>query len=192
MAFTRLRSLLFFVLSLLLVACASPLPARMRDEIAKSPPGTATVVFFTDFQCPFCRRTHAALEEATAQREGKVRVVLVHLPLRSHPDARGAAKAHVCAEAQGIDLGHALATSTDLSEATCESLAVKLGANPDLYRDCLGASSTRERLERDEGLYDSIEGDGVPILFIGKTRLDGQQSPRALLAAIDRAMNEKR
>lgn len=192
MAFPRLGTFLFSgLLSVALVACAPSMPARMRDEIAKSPPGTATVVFFTDFQCPFCRRTHAALEEAVAQREGKVRVVLAHVPLRSHPDARTAAKASICAEAQGVDLGRALATSPDLSEATCEKLAVKHGANPELVRACLGADATRERLERDEALYEAIEGDGVPILYIGKTRLDGQQSAPALLAAIDRAIAER-
>ena len=191
MAFTRLRPFLFVALLLSLLACAPSMPARMREELAKSPPGTATVVFFTDFQCPFCRRTHAALEEAVAQREGKVRVVLAHVPLRSHPDAPNAAKASICAEAQGIDLGHALVASADLSERTCESLAVKIGANPELYRLCLDAPSTRERLQRDEALYEAIEGDGVPILFIGKTRLDGQQSSAVLLAAIDRAIAER-
>jgi len=43
------------LLSVLAVSCAS-IPSVVKDEMAKTPRGTATVLFFTDLQCPFCRR----------------------------------------------------------------------------------------------------------------------------------------
>ena len=59
-----------------------------------------TVVEFTDFQCPFCRDMHDILRGAVA--DGELGVVVMHLPLeRIHPLAKPAAKASLCAEAQG-------------------------------------------------------------------------------------------
>src|SRR5262245_12821500 len=83
-----------------LTSCGE-IPGAIRGEIAKTEklsPGAVTVVFFTDFQCPFCRRTHAALRSLLEGRHGHVRVVLRHVPLPRHPDARTAARAAICVE----------------------------------------------------------------------------------------------
>jgi protein-disulfide isomerase len=84
--------------SSLLAACGAGVPPAIRDELARAPRGTVTVVFFTDFQCPFCRRTHAALAPIVAEHQGRVRVVTRHVPLHMHPDARTAARVAVCTE----------------------------------------------------------------------------------------------
>src|SRR5262249_55660951 len=47
-----------------LLSCGGDLPGVIRDEMTTTSQvkaGATTVVLFTDFQCPFCRRTHAAL-----------------------------------------------------------------------------------------------------------------------------------
>ncbi|MBV9948371.1 MAG: hypothetical protein JOZ69_16085, partial [Myxococcales bacterium] len=40
---------------------ANPVPAVIRDEMAHGPNGKVTIVDFMDFECPFCRMTHAEL-----------------------------------------------------------------------------------------------------------------------------------
>jgi hypothetical protein len=54
-----------------------------------------TLVEFSDFQCPFCRRWHdETYEPLLAAYPGKIRIVYRHLPLTSlHPDAFSAAPA---------------------------------------------------------------------------------------------------
>ncbi|WP_169927813.1 DsbA family protein [Labilithrix luteola] len=178
-------------LATLLAACGASVPAGIRDEMARSPKDTATVVVFTDFQCPFCRRTHAKLEEALEARPN-VRVVVRHVPLRSHPDARTAAKTAICAEkllppSAATATTDALFRSSDLSEATCMDFVVKLGASADDVRACLNAPATEERLAQDEALYVAAEGDGVPLLYVGNQRVDGEPSKAALAAALDKA-----
>lgn len=195
---------LLFSLLALLPACAE-VPLPIRDEIAttsKVQPGAATVVFFTDFQCPFCRRTHAALQPLLAQRQGKVRLVIRHVPLPRHPDARSAARAAVCFETLTVapdatrtgvlfqEYVHELMTSADLSEAACERIAEEHGVSPDAMRRCLADSAPDSRLEKDLLLFDMVHGDGVPLLFIGKTRLEGAQSRSSLEAALDAAGRE--
>lgn len=172
-------------LALVVGACGgATMPAALRDELARGPRGTVTVVFFTDFQCPFCRRTHAALEAAIAARHEPVRVVLEHVPLPSHPDARTAARAAICAQAQSIDLSRALFEAESLSAASCEAVAVGAGADRARFRACVAAPSTDERIDRDTQLFDSIDGDGVPVLFVGRARLEGEQSEASLARAI--------
>lgn len=183
-------ALLAFLLAL--SSCAAAPPPPIRDELARSPRGTVTVVFFTDFQCPFCRRTHAALAPVVAQHPGRVRVVLRHVPLNNHPDARTAARAAVCAESIAAydDLVHALFTSPDLGEAACEELAVDRGADREQFKRCVADPATDARIDRDTAMLDSLHGDGVPIMYVGRTRLEGSQTRRDIEAAVDDAMRD--
>jgi protein-disulfide isomerase len=187
---------LLALLPLLACACGGEVPVVIRDEIAKTRQMTGelsaeavTVVFFTDFQCPFCRRTHAALAPLVAARRGRVRVVMKHVPLPRHPDARSAARAAVCVEtitrALTDDYASALYQSQDLSEAACEELAVERGVDRARFQRCLAEPSTDARIERDLAMFDAVKGDGVPLLYVGRTRLDGAQSTSSLEAALD-------
>lgn len=186
-----LHRLAFFCLVLFALSCRPALPPAIGDEMAKTPRGQATVIFFTDFQCPFCRRTHAALEPLVEERKGRVRVVLKHVPLRRHPDARTAARAAICVEALSpspMPFFHALTTASDLSEGACTELAIQHGVDRDPFERCMRDPSTDERIERDAAAFAAAEGDGVPLLFVGRTRLDGAQSRASLEAALDDAI----
>ncbi|MBX3188088.1 MAG: thioredoxin domain-containing protein [Labilithrix sp.] len=190
-----LLSLLFLSIALAaFVACSAQLPSVIRDELERAPRGTVTIVFFTDFQCPFCRRTHVALAPLLAQSDGRVKVVLRHVPLKSHPDARTAARAAVCGEQLGArsDFAHALFTAPDLGETAVEEVAVDHGADRARFRQCVVDPATDARIDRDTAMFDEVSGDGVPLLYVGKTRLEGGQSTRALEVAIEAARAESR
>lgn len=60
-----------------------------------------TVVEFTDFECPFCRRFNTALLEARRKHPNDVAVALVHFPLPNHQHAFPAARAAECAHRLG-------------------------------------------------------------------------------------------
>jgi predicted DsbA family dithiol-disulfide isomerase len=176
-----------------LVSCAS-VPPAIRDELARAPRGTVTVISFTDFQCPFCRRTHAALAPLVAQHRGRVRVVLRHVPLAMHPDARTAARAAVCTESLPIAdaIADALYQAPDLGEAACETIAIERGAEREAFRRCVADPATDARIDRDTAMFRELGGDGVPMLYVDRTLLDGAQSRRSLEAAIDDALGRTR
>lgn len=175
-----------------LAACARPAPPKVvAATLARAPRGAVTVVFFTDFQCPFCRRTHAALASAIAEQpdDVDVRVVLRHVPLRRHPDAWTAAATAICTEASPNDGGEkvarALSRSPDLSEEACVAIAAELAStSAEALRTCMAAPETEERIARDGAEFESADGDGVPLLFVGAQRLDGAQTKGALLDAL--------
>jgi predicted DsbA family dithiol-disulfide isomerase len=178
------------VLSLLLLACGGHVPAVVRDEIARAPKGVATIVFFTDFQCPFCKRTHAALAPLLEGRRGRVRVVYKHVPLPSHPDALAAARAAICGEriTGTTALADALMASLDLGDEAIETLAAARGVDRETLRRCVSEPAVDARLEADLAAFDAVDGDGVPLLYVGTRRLDGAQPRRVLAAALDDAL----
>src|SRR5215471_12266119 len=84
------------------LGCGPSLPPPIAAEMQKTPRGQATVVEYVDFECPFCRRLDDVLAPVLAKYPGRVRVVRKHVPLtKIHPHAEAAARASVCAEAQG-------------------------------------------------------------------------------------------
>jgi protein-disulfide isomerase len=178
-----------FLAAAALVSCGGGVPPVIREELARAPAGVVTVVFFTDFQCPFCRRTHAALSAVRADHPGKVRLVLRHVPLRMHPDARTAARAAICGESLGAreDLVDALYTATDLGEKAVEQLVVERGVEREKYAACVADPATDARIAHDTKMLDELGGDGVPLLYVGGARLDGAQSRRGLERAVEDA-----
>lgn len=189
------RSLLVASLALVVSGCGASVPRVIREEMTRTSAMNriaATIVFFTDFQCPFCRRTHAALAPLIDARHSRVRLVLRHIPLRQHPDARTAARAAICVEALTpaltADYAHALFSAPDLSEAACEEMAIERGVDRSRFEQCLASPLPERRLGDDEAMFDSVGGDGVPLLYIGSTRLDGAQTQPTLASALDDAL----
>jgi predicted DsbA family dithiol-disulfide isomerase len=171
-------------------ACGGSVPPAIRDELARGPRGTITVVVFTDFQCPFCRRTHAALAPLVAERQGRVRVGLRHVPLHMHPDARTAARAAVCTESLPARdaVVDALYRAPDLGEAACEEIALEHGAERAAYERCVADAATDARIDRDTSMFRELGGDGVPMMYVDRALLDGSQTRRSLETAIDDAL----
>src|SRR5579863_5914338 len=66
-------------------------------------PATApvTMVEFSDFQCPFCKRTEPTIKELRAKYGDKIRLVYLDFPLSFHNHSLDAAKAGRCANEQG-------------------------------------------------------------------------------------------
>lgn len=78
-----------------------PVPAPdWREDLVRAGAPVAIVKFF-DYQCPFCLKANPALEETIRKRPGKVRLVLKHLPLASHPDSVMAHQAALAAWEHG-------------------------------------------------------------------------------------------
>ncbi|MEM7412470.1 MAG: thioredoxin domain-containing protein [Myxococcota bacterium] len=60
-----------------------------------------TIVEFSDFQCPYCRRAGPVMKDLVERFPNQVRVVYRHLPLDSHDRARASAEASECVAEQG-------------------------------------------------------------------------------------------
>jgi len=157
-------------------------------------PGVATIVEFTDFECPYCRRLHRTLEEVLQAYDGKVRLVRKQHPLATiHPHAETAARAACCAEevGRGDEMADALykAAPEELTTEGCEKLAAQVGVNVDAYRQCLVSDRPAQRLAADAE-YARAAGLGpeAPVFWIGDTRYRGAQPAEVIRRGIERAL----
>lgn len=83
-----------------------PGPGRLTVNVAGAPfegPESApvTIVEFSDFQCPFCERARAPLQQLLKANQDKVRLVFKNFPLDIHQDSRLAHLAALAAGEQG-------------------------------------------------------------------------------------------
>jgi uncharacterized membrane protein/protein-disulfide isomerase len=173
---------------------ARKLPACVAAELAQTPKGTALVVDFVDFECPFCRMTQASFDPVLDAEKGHVRLVRKMVPLtRIHPHALAAARAECCGEllGQGDAMAEALfkASPDTLTAEGCKAIAVSLGIPEGSYDACIKSPDVDARLARDRHDFDQAarKGDGLPLLWIGTRKLMGAQDPETLSSALREA-----
>ncbi len=91
-----------------------------KSRILGNPNSPITVIEFTDFQCPYCRRFNATLASLRAKYPGTIATALVQFPLPIHQQAEPAARVIECAATAGR-----LADAVDFVFAQQDSLGKK-------------------------------------------------------------------
>ncbi len=170
----------------------APVPQAIRDEMSRTPRGEVTVVDFVDFECPFCRMTHAELEPLLAAHSGHVRVVRRQVPLVMHPHARDAARAACCGErlGRGDTMASALfsAPVDALTPDGCERIAQSIGIALGPYRDCVKDPATDARIDADRAVFQQAGGYALPTIWVNGEQLVGAQTHETLSKAIEGAL----
>ena len=120
--------------------------------------GPLLVFEYTDYECPFCARTHEETQPLAHRQD--VTLVRRHFPLDPacnpavkrlvHPSACTLARAGICAEAQGrlAEMEDAL-FANQRDRAPAEALASRLGLDLERFRACLSSPETARRLADD-------------------------------------------
>jgi protein-disulfide isomerase len=137
-----------------------------------------TIVEFSDYQCPYCRRYHSAAYLDIKKNyidTGKVRYVIRDLPLDMHPNAASAAVASHCAGDQDQfepmrEL--LLAASADLSPESIVRFGQQLNLNMPKFRACLDAKEHAAQVQRDVTSAAALGINSTPSFVIGKTAKD--------------------
>ena len=170
--------------------------ALLAERSPSRGPETAavTVVEFSDFQCPFCKRAADALADIPEGERDSIRVVFKQRPLSMHPWARRAALASICASFQGGDafwaLGKFLFANQDAITAETLDIRIREFASKDSRLSierldgCLAARNAEDVLLRDEKLAEVYHVDAAPTIFINGVRKVGFNSPAALWSAL--------
>lgn len=175
------------------VGSGQAVPVRMAlDALEQSrgaPDAPVTVVEFTDYQCPFCRRFQAESWPAFDRNyvaTGKVRFIVRDLPLRIHSSARPAAEAAHCAGEQGRfwPMHDALlAPNMRLDEPSFLGKAQAFGLDLSRFHQCLSSDKYQRAIERNSAQAAALGVQGTPAFIIGRTahgELDGVRIVGAL------------
>lgn len=136
-----------------------------------------TVVEFSDFQCPFCKRGRDVVRELKERYKDDIRVVFKNLPLPFHQQALPAAKAALSAGKQGkfwemYDL--LFDNQQRLSHpGLYEELARTLKLDPVKFRSDMEDSSVAAQIERDQAVADQLGIQGTPGFIVNGVEVKG-------------------
>jgi len=140
------------------------------------PDAPLTIVEFTDYQCPYCRRFEAETFPRLKHEwidSGKVRFIVRDLPLAIHSSARFAAEAAHCAGAQGKfwPMHDALLKKDQrLTEAQVLSLAQGMGLDTIQLHQCIAGSRYEAAIQRHADEASEVGIQGTPGFILGRTR----------------------
>jgi protein-disulfide isomerase len=141
-----------------------------------------TLVEFADFQCPFCKKFHAAAYADIKKNyidTGKVRFVSRDLPLDFHPFASKAAEAARCAGDQQKywELRDALYSNADpLNDEVINQVAEKFLADKGAFQSCLTSEKYKADVQKDAAEAARLQISGTPTFVLAKSsrdKLDG-------------------
>jgi protein-disulfide isomerase len=147
-----------------------------------------TIVEFSDFQCPFCGRVNATLDQLLHDYPNDVRILFRHNPLPFHDNAGPAAEAAVAAEKQGRfwEMHDKLfADQGDLDRPSLERYAGQLGLDLAAFRAALDSRAGKARVDEDLALGQQLGVRGTPTFFIDGRPLTGAQPIAAFKQLID-------
>lgn len=132
--------------------------------------GHPLLLEFSDYECPYCRRSHAEVS-TWLDRHPSGALVYVHLPLPSHPFAKEAAAAALCSEAEGVfPQLHERLMSEDSWRAPggVVALAGALGIRDTVaLADCMRSPQVEARLRFSARLAGELGVGGTPA-FVGR------------------------
>src|SRR6478672_5505793 len=144
-----------------------------------------TMVEFTDYQCPFCRKferdSFADLKKNYIDT-GKVRFVSRDLPLEFHPNAAPAAQAVRCAGEQHKfwEMHDAIMqdTATDLGTGSILKYGDKVGLDMTTFRACVAEKRFVAAIQKDTADAGAMGISGTPSFVIAKTAPDQMDGVR--------------
>ncbi len=145
------------------------------DPIKGDTKAPVTIVEFSDFQCPFCKRFYDQVLPSLDKEyisTGKVRLVFRDYPLEFHKNALPAAIAANCAQEQGKywEVHNFLFEHPDkLDTVSMLSSADELNLNREKFEKCVNDKTKEAEINKDfqDGQLYGVRG--TPSFFIGKT-----------------------
>jgi len=151
-----------------------------------------TIVEFSDFQCPFCRRFHQETYSALLNAyPGQIRFVYRNLPLTSiHPNAMSAAIASLCANDQNVywDYHDKLFSSETLSRDIYIQYASELGVNVDDFSACLDSGAHDDYIAQDMDFALNLGVQSTPTFFVNGLAVVGAQPLDTFQQIIDKEL----
>jgi protein-disulfide isomerase len=148
-------------------------PARVKGD----PKAPITIVEFSDFQCPFCKKSESTLHELLTKYSGRVKLAYLDFPLREiHPQAQSAAEAARCAGEQGKfweyhDALYADESKLDGAELLTRARALNLDEKS--FQSCLNSGKFKSKIEADLQQGSKVGVAGTPGFFVNGVFLSG-------------------
>jgi protein-disulfide isomerase len=176
-------------------ASAQERPRFTVDPTMTRGPATApvTIVEWSDYECPYCRRVQEVLARLEGEFPDTVRLVLKDFPLRSHPNAVPAASAARCAGAQGRyweyhDL--LFVAQPAFSRADLIGYARRLGLDVGSFTECIDGGRYLDAVTADQREGREAGVQVTPTFFVNGRKLEGALPLEEFRTAVREALRE--
>lgn len=144
-------------------------------QVLGNPDAAVTLVEYTDYQCPFCKRYHDRTFVELRRNyvdTGKVRYVVRDLPLSFHAHAEPAAIAARCAGEQGrfwAARDALFAVTGELTPDAIRAAALGTGLDSARYDTCVRNPATAAAVKADQDEAAVAGVSGTPSFVVGRT-----------------------
>ncbi|MEW5896892.1 MAG: thioredoxin domain-containing protein [Nanoarchaeota archaeon] len=154
--------------------------AEGNGAVLGSSDAPVTILEFSDFQCPFCKRGYETMKQVEGAYiiSGKVRLVFRNFPLSFHEEAKPAALAAACAKEQGEFWKYhdKLFENQDVLGAdNYKKWAKELGLDTEKFNNCLESKKYEDEIEADIADGQSYGITGTPAFFVNGRLISGAQ-----------------
>lgn len=177
---------------------ANPLKPAVEDGRVIFGPKDAkiTIIEYSDFECPYCSKGHATVDEVMKAYPKDVRVVYKHLPLDFHPMAMPAARYfeaiaiqdHAKAEKFYNAIFENQGDLRSKKEAFLKDAAKKVGADLKKVEKDLNSEAVTKRIEADMEEARKFNFSGTPGFLINGVSLRGAYPFPEFKSIIDRQL----
>ena len=172
----------------------NPVKIEAGNSPAKGPASAKiTIIEFSDFQCPFCKRGMDAMDEIVKAYPNDVKVAFKHLPLPFHKEAMPSAKASMAAHRQGKfwQMHDALFKNQDkLGASFYTETAKSLGLNMEQFQKDMASPEIEAEIKADQALAAKHGIQGTPGFFVGGVAVKGAYPVDHFKMIIDRLLGK--
>ena len=156
-------------------------PLIRKDEaILGKSNAPLTLVEYTDFQCPYCKRGKETVDKLRDKYGDKIKVVFKHLPLSFHTQAQLAAQYYEALRLQKNDFAHSFhdlvfesQDEVKKGEIYFSKLAKKIGADMNQLKTDLNSKVVLDRIDQDKLEAQNFGFQGTPGFLINGVPVRG-------------------
>jgi protein-disulfide isomerase len=160
-------------------------PVFEDDPIKGPKDALVTIVEWSEFQCPFCKRVGDTMNKIVSTYKDDVRVVWFHP--RAKPAAILARHAYKTKGDKGFWEAHdaLFESQPKLEDADLEAVAGKIGLSWAAVKTAIDENKYMEKIDASAELAQDVQARGTPHFFVNGVRLSGAQPFEKFKAVID-------
>lgn len=154
-----------------------------------------TLVEFSEFQCPYCKKARPTIEKILATYKGKVHYVFRDFPLSFHDQAKAVANAANCANEQGKYWEFSKLMWEKQGKKMGDeifNIATTVGVNNDKFKTCVESKKYFSEIDKDQADGDKAGVSGTPAYFINGIFLNGARPYEDFKEIIDEELAAKK
>ena len=174
-----------------LATAGGALNTPFTGAVAGNPSGDVTIVEFTDYNCSYCRKSVADVQQLLAS-DPKIRVVYRELPILA-ATSRDAARWALAAAKQGKHKAFhdAMFATGPANDASIRAAAQAAGLDMARAETDANAPDVAAEIDGNLNMMQQVGFNGTPTFVIGDQLVEGAVGLPALKTAVDKARNAK-